>query len=333
MDQDYNGPDLLSSLTILIPTWDRPAEVSSRLQEINKFFGANTCVVVQVNPGLYNSDDIDVPASMANTAIFENAVNHGFVVNILQGLGSVSTEYVWILGDDDLLRSDAYELISMAIEKCSTFSASAAIFNHFSEPFDSKWFHVRTFHNFSVVSGFSDCLFISANIWKAKYLRENLEILVDYSFTRVSQAIIHIVSLCESRNSLMICRGKLINTRPEIRWSRLDYLDRILAMFAHPVIHKNKILVDSFVWPGCYWAFCSAQEEVVVEHSLGSNWWNLVFRHVSHSCQVQGPLVAMLRFSSLILVRIDVYKKVMIIRMSLGWLRRRIFTATSIFTA
>lgn len=249
-------------LTILIPTFDRPSEVNQRLEEISNEFGSGIPVVIQVNPGQYTAEDISRQSQLRKLVIRENQSNIGFVANIVSGMLSIHTEWVWILGDDDPIRSGSKEEISTSIRICDQELAQMTVFNQWHRSQNEQGMVCRDVDDFVKATGFADCLFISALVWRSSFLSENLGILIDYSFTRASQAMIQLCNLSVGQSAIYVRNQKLINYTGLHRWSRLDYLQRLDKIFYDPRLSNYKSQVFGFLLPQASWALSSSIAEV-----------------------------------------------------------------------
>lgn len=116
------------SLGILIPTWDRPEQVSARVAEIAFQFGCDQRIHVQVNPGDYDSSSLNCSPLASGVTVSQNQSNVGFVANILLGMMSLDDEWVWILGDDDSLLPTCASTIRLALS-LATDNTIAVVFN------------------------------------------------------------------------------------------------------------------------------------------------------------------------------------------------------------
>ena len=265
----------MKDLTVLIPTFDRPWEVNQRLIEITNELGRDTPVIVQVNPGVYGSNDITKYRLIDNFTINENPSNIGFVANIVCGLTFVETKWVWILGDDDPLKPGLRETIRSSIVTCERDLASIILFNQWRLPQDGTETVCSSLCEFLRATDFTDCLFISALVWRTNFLRENTGTLIDYSFTRASQAVIQLSALAEKSVSICIRNQALINDVYVHRWSRLDYLQRVDKIIYHPALSKQKKAIYGFMRPQVSWAFSSSLSELSTSNSKAT-WIYLV---------------------------------------------------------
>lgn len=266
----------MKDLTVLIPTFDRPWEVNLRLNEIVNEFGCDTPVIVQVNPGEYGLIDITHNHLIKKLLINENTINIGFVANIVSGLAFVDTKWVWILGDDDPLMPGLKDTISSSIDTCERYLASIILFNQWRLPQDSAETVCSSLCEFTRATAFADCLFISALVWRTEFLRENTGTLIDYSFTRASQAVIQLSALADKHAKICIRNQAIINYVGVHRWSRLDYLQRVDKIDYHAALSKQKKTIYTFMRPQLSWALSSSLSELNTPNSKAA-WIYLVF--------------------------------------------------------
>ena len=82
------------NLDILMPAWDRPEQVNSRLDEIALQFGFNQRVHVQVNPGVYDASGIHLSHLQQALTVARDQANVGFVANILCGIPHLDADWL-----------------------------------------------------------------------------------------------------------------------------------------------------------------------------------------------------------------------------------------------
>lgn len=272
----------MKNLSILIPTFDRPSKTSQRLAEILSIFGSDISVQVQVNPGYFNASHIKVPAGLRNASCRENAVNLGIVANIVSGLSKVESEWVWILGDDDTLLPDIKSRIEQSLDHANEYSCVSIIFNQWHRIDSSGSCICNTMDELCRKTAFTDMLFISGTIWRTSHLRSNIGILIDYSFSRASQALIHFATIIELGRCIYIHQGPLIGAMdPFPRWSRIDYLQRINTIYYHPAMRGYRREITKLMWPQIEWAFESALREVSENKKLIWDWLLCMLKHQS----------------------------------------------------
>ncbi|MFN9622131.1 MAG: glycosyltransferase family 2 protein [Cyanobacteriota bacterium] len=253
----------MTSLTILIPTWDRPDEVNCRLQEIDSLWKGSSTVIIQVNPGRFDAGQIDPSLCRGRVLLRQNYSNLGMVANIIHGISDVDTEWLWILGDDDKIRNDAKLHLDAGIEFAEANQAAGILFNQW--PTDNPGGRIlsRSLDTFLAATSFSDILFVTSFVWRLSFFQKNVATFIDYSYSRASHALILLVSQVEGTSSILIENSPLVHYEYVVRWSRLDYLQRITTIFMHPSIslRTTKSKITELLWPQCRWALLSAAHE------------------------------------------------------------------------
>ena len=114
-------------ITIAIPTFNRNTEVVETIKAVLDQFSANCQLLI-----LDNASDTSVEMSLAKQNIhlsgrerirlIRNSVNVGAQANLLRCIELCTTEWLWILGDDDIPKKNAVELILSEIKTHSDFT-------------------------------------------------------------------------------------------------------------------------------------------------------------------------------------------------------------------
>lgn len=250
------------SLTILIPTWDRPGQVNQRLREIDRLWEGSVPVKIQVNPGQYSAKDIDISLYSGSVDVVQNLVNLGLFGSIAMGVQGIVTEWLWILGDDDSLQPDARENIEQALSLAAREGVDALLFNQWNNTLNGPRYTLcRELSSFMKATGFGNPLFISGCMWRTGFLKSNLRLLIEYSFSVASHVLIYIVALASQSSSVLVVDQPLIDYEYAHRWNRLGYLQRVFLLFRHPNVWTHRKDVINFVWPQTRWALQSAAHE------------------------------------------------------------------------
>jgi hypothetical protein len=268
------------TLTILIPTFDRPHEVNGRLREIEALWGSEVIVHVQVNPGKHSAAEIDRSLFSGPLTILQNPANLGLTGNIVVGLQNIVTEWFWILGDDDILVPEARARIEEATRLCDESATSAALFNHWHRSPFGKSVVCRDLQTFCRATGFGDALFISGTIWRTGYFRRYLQDFVEYSYCWTSHVLPHVISVTGGSDSVLVSGDRLIDYRAVHRWSRLELVDRSLVFFEHPAVRSNRGEVLAFMWPAIGWSLGEALGQVSRGEVAVVDFLRVYFKHL-----------------------------------------------------
>lgn len=118
-------------LSICIPTWNRSAELATQLVGLIPHISDRIEIVVVDNGS--DDDTLDVVRRIASDnpqarlTLWSNEVNLGADVNYLRSLELGQGEWLWLLGDDDLINHSHIPLLKEKLEACR---AGIAFFYH-----------------------------------------------------------------------------------------------------------------------------------------------------------------------------------------------------------
>jgi hypothetical protein len=314
-------------LTILIPTWDRPEAVNSRLKEIDALWEGTITVVIQVNPGKFNASHINRNLYRGTVVLRENKYNIGMVANIVCGIAAVESEWLWILGDDDELRDDAKTQIDSGIELAEQDRAIGILFNQWPKTFDNNPINSRAIETFLQSTSFSDILFITSFVWRLSFFQENLVTFVDYSFSRASQALILLASQVNGDSTIIIVNHPLVHYEYIVRWSRLDYLQRIKSIFVHPLLRSRDVAVKTteLLWPQCKWALLSAAHEQLKRGEITMHeWYGAAASFSLHLLLSCPPIKALRRIIYIFRIPLQIYSPAYLLTLVTTKLTRRL---------
>lgn len=301
---------MASNLTILIPTWDRPDEVNLRIKEIDAIWKGAADVVIQVNPGKFAANDIQANLYRGNIVVRQNNRNLGMAANIVCGLAAVQTDWLWILGDDDKIGADAGSQIDSGIKMAEDNKAMGILFNQWHRNKTGIPIYCNNIETFLQSTGFSDILFITGFVWRFSFFQDNMATFVDYAYSRASQALILLATQAEGSSRIVILDHSLIEYEYVVRWSRLDYLQRINAIFTHPALNKRAIKsqINDLLWPQCKWAFLSAAHEQMKSGEITMPEWFGAAAAFSSHLLLSSPLpTAIRRIRYIFLIPFQIY--------------------------
>ena len=110
---------LQTNLTLWIPTYNRPREITSLLQRIQQLQIWKYAYVIVSNNSSTNWCPDDLPEDLRRGVIFENrACNISGGANFLRAFESVTSEWIHIMGDDDELDEGYLDTIRRHTKAC-----------------------------------------------------------------------------------------------------------------------------------------------------------------------------------------------------------------------
>lgn len=135
-------------LSICIPTYNRPESLDNCLNSLAKQKEKNFEVCISDNCSKADIKKIIRPYKKKLKIKFNrNNKNLGFALNLLKVSSMAKGEYIWFIGDDDLLVPGAIKHLFRLIKRNSsfdffwvnTFHLNATYLNNFKKPFDIKY--------------------------------------------------------------------------------------------------------------------------------------------------------------------------------------------------
>jgi glycosyltransferase involved in cell wall biosynthesis len=172
-------------LTIAIPTFNRPKELEQCVKALLPQLTSDVELLI-----VDNASDVPVTTVLAellpkfpdvNIRIHRNAHNIGGNSNILRCVEFSETEWLWLLGDDDVPHENALQTALDEIAK-----NPKAICINFNSVFGPKFQDMTTVgrHDFLArCQGVGNVIFISSNLYRAGSMRKNLYIGHRYSYS------------------------------------------------------------------------------------------------------------------------------------------------------
>lgn len=175
----------MKKLTIAIPTYNRIVYLKKHIKTLLPQLSAECCLLI-----IDNHSDSDVAQSLCSTLqeypdvdvrLVRNAVNIGGNANILRCFELCETDWLWVLGDDDLVSPKAVTVALRAIEQypenillnfCGLgMRRVQAVETVGVGEFVRSW------------DSFSNILFISVNIYHAKSVKRRLSYGHHFAYT------------------------------------------------------------------------------------------------------------------------------------------------------
>lgn len=225
-------------LSIVIPTYNRRERLAETLRAILPNcakFNVGVLILDNASPEpveeLINSD---FSSFRPLVKVVRNRFNIGANANICRCFELCETEWMWLLGDDDLPKSEAIELI---INKISGLDPGCCMVNFRGGIYRGPG--LGKIENFEQLAGavkdgiwFSDFLFISSGVFQVKCLREYLSSAYHFSYTCSAQILLPIMALQQGCH--ILDEDSLIaQWQPPAAgqgWSQLHYLLGVCAL-------------------------------------------------------------------------------------------------------
>ncbi|MGM9481902.1 glycosyltransferase family 2 protein [Roseateles sp. NT4] len=182
-------------LTIAIPTFDRNEVLAQTVAALLPQLGPDVSLVIRDNasPRPVAQTLAELVAG-ADVRIVRNPWNIGGNANILRCLETCETEWLWILGDDDLPDADA---VARVLGDVRAAHADLVGVNYRSELYDRRLdLELRGGDDFLArMDSLSNVLFLSASVLRAPALQRHLRLAYAYAYSNMPHVLALLLAL------------------------------------------------------------------------------------------------------------------------------------------
>jgi hypothetical protein len=194
-------------LTIAIPSFNRHGKLLKTLNSLYLFKGNLPIKVIVVDnfstPPISDYLLENKYSGFDYTEIFRNNGNIGASANVLMCFAYAKSEWMWLLGDDDLPLSNCLNSIFSEIKKADEddflikFNSHAGGFPDFDTTIYNEEEFIKFCANFSY---YSNMLFISNSIFRVNSMQRNLRVMFEYTSTMSPHIIGILNNVSENRH-------------------------------------------------------------------------------------------------------------------------------------
>lgn len=245
---------LSEKLTVIIPTYNRVNSLKLTLISLCQYNRDNIEIIVLDNNS--NDDTQKVVTEMQAHYHFikyqRNKVNIGLNANLLRTIEICETEWLWMLGDDDFIIENCFEIIQTNISKLTdTVLINFAEVNFIQRANEISTKGLEQFLCF--LDSFPNALFISTNIFNASKLKEYLSLGFQYSYSMIPCFIMVMANLKREDSKVIFSEKSIVkfkNPENTEKWSYLNlWLGLPTSYEAFTDLNKNeKELLDNKIF-------------------------------------------------------------------------------------
>lgn len=230
-------------LTITIPTYNRPKQLLSTLNTLLPQLTPECQILIldnnSVTPIDFVFENITDKINLKRIEIVRNKNNIGACANVARCIELCNTPYIWILSDDDFPLPNAIETIIRNIKK----QPEIVFFNYYCELFQRNKSRVTVglVEFINNIDDFSNLLFLSNNIYRMDFIKENIQYAYQYSNTLAPQIAILLQSL-EINSSTKFVAEKIVTwgkSETEGHWSVVQQSLGYNSLIELPKITSN----------------------------------------------------------------------------------------------
>ncbi len=206
----------MNSLSIFIPTYNRPSKLLNVLLSLSVQIQEGTIVYVldnasEKNLQLYCSENVSISEFIDNKKIIfiRHNNNIGMSANFLRAFELCTTEWMWLLADDDYIHSDAINTIEQTIYELKE-NAEVSFVKFKSKDccleVDKSSKYIKNLEEFiSALSvsyeSFNSYIFLSNGLYRMTNFKSRIEIGYKYLNTYVPHLIMLIDELYYNKHS------------------------------------------------------------------------------------------------------------------------------------
>jgi glycosyltransferase involved in cell wall biosynthesis len=215
-----NCPKNSASLTIAIPTYNRPEELATTLRKLLAQCPADVTLLIVDNASTTHIEEYirnEFPDLPPNVNFHRNRANVGLVGNICRCYELAETRWIWTIGDDDLLEERAIDCILQEIAAHADNSSLLGI------NFSTSLFTYpknRILHNLEDYwevhqepMAFSNALFLASCVFQTHNVLKYVRIGYQQAVTAASHIAIPLAALCEG-HSMAIASSAIMKLLP-----------------------------------------------------------------------------------------------------------------------
>lgn len=200
-------------LTVAIPTYDRPVELHKCVEHLAAQTDMRFNLLIVDNASPVPADRVleDLVSTFpgANISIVRNKANVGGDSNILRCFELCNTEYVWVLGDDDIPLPNAIETVYSTLKE----NPEILFVNFTCELYErSREYQARTLDEFlDTVDSFSNVLFLSNSIFHRKRVIGHLPAAYHFSFAMAPHVVLVLKALMDGPGMCLLSARQIVH--------------------------------------------------------------------------------------------------------------------------
>lgn len=204
------------SLQICIPTYNRFEKLKNQILKLIPQMGLNDIIIV-VDNNSTDSDFSNVIFKNEKIKVVNNESNIGICGNITKCFDYSFCDWVWVLSDDDAVKSNAVEIIKKTINNndVKTINFSSSLLKK-TRQVNKTYTGVDGYLN--ALDSFSNQLLISNNIYCRDIILES-KLLLTYGNNMSAPHIVPIITAAMSNNSGLLSLESIVD------WGDLDVND------------------------------------------------------------------------------------------------------------
>lgn len=227
-------------LTICIPTYNRPNHINTQVKDVLKQLNPETRLIVLDNHSEIAVESLFSKEELSLFTIIRHHTNIGGDANNARCLEIVQYGWVWLLGDDDRISSNAVSIILQLIKSHNDYC--------FINTGNKETKEIKSFEEFAnhlkIRGVWGNSFFQSACLYNMNHLYKSLFWLYDFLSTQVGQFCIILKHIELNDAKCLFTKINIIKDKEGAKWNKLQFIDNTSLLFDR-MYYKRKILRSS----------------------------------------------------------------------------------------
>lgn len=226
------------TLSIVIPTYNRPAAIVARVAELLPQLTENSNLTIIDNCSPEEVESLiskEIPSSVGKVRYVRNSVNIGANANICRCFEVATGEWIWLLGDDDSVRGNAVAEVlaqlSNVHQSVAYVSFSTSIFSHVNNRLVESLSAFAEGENVGLKV--SNLMFISSGCYRMKAALPHLRMAYQMIYSHAPQIAVIALMLAQEQTSALMSTRYLVDRTPydpKEAWSYLQVIAGLPAL-------------------------------------------------------------------------------------------------------
>ena len=209
------------SLTITIPTYNRPKEIQAQVRRLIPQLKDGVKLVIKDNCSEIPVADLFDKEELDKITIIRNNVNIGGDANIVECIRSVDSGWVWTLSDDDVITSNSVDLILRTIRD----NRDCCYINFCAKKEESTTGITQTLDHLKIYGAFGVSFFITASIFNVDQLKASILWYYIFLSTQIGQIFMVIKHLeLHPEAKCFFSKESIVERSPKGNWSPLELI-------------------------------------------------------------------------------------------------------------
>jgi hypothetical protein len=210
-------------LTIAIPTFNRAESLRERVSELLPQLTSEVELFISDNASTDDTPAVTADAVSPRVRYVRNQTNIGAELNFVKCIDSARGDWLWLLGDDDPVESDAVATILAHIQQTS---AQWLMFQTAWSNFKASVPNVKNVQQMLEHVPLTALTFISGVVVDSALLKRNVGLYAQALFTFSPQVAVCVVLLERGALVVEIVAVRILRIQPArpVEWSTLSYI-------------------------------------------------------------------------------------------------------------